>query len=57
MIQELDHTYLNEIPGLENPTLELMSKWLWTRLAPKLPGLSEIIIHETPRARCIYRGD
>ena len=57
LVNELDHSYLNEIPGLENPTLELMAAWIWTRLAPQLMGLSEIIIHETPRARCVYRGD
>jgi len=53
----LDHAYLNDIPGLENPTIELMARWLWQRLAPQLPGLHELILHETPRARCIYRGE
>ena len=57
IIQQLDHSYLNEIPGLENPTIEVMAQWFWTRLQPQLPGLSEIVIHETPRARCVYRGE
>lgn len=56
LIQQLDHSYLNEIPGLENPTIEMMAQWFWTQLASQLPGLCEIVIHETPRARCIYRG-
>jgi 6-pyruvoyltetrahydropterin/6-carboxytetrahydropterin synthase len=34
-----------------------MSRWLWERLAPQLPGLHELVLHETPRARCVYRGD
>src|ERR1700744_2560366 len=48
LIEQVDHSYLNEIPGLENPTIEVMAKWFWSRLAPQLPGLSEIVIHETP---------
>jgi 6-pyruvoyltetrahydropterin/6-carboxytetrahydropterin synthase len=57
IVDQLDHAYLNDIPGLENPTIELMARWLWEKLAPQLPGLFEIILHETPRARCIYRGE
>jgi 6-pyruvoyltetrahydropterin/6-carboxytetrahydropterin synthase len=57
IIAQLDHAYLNDIPGLENPTIELMARWFWEKLTPSLPGLHEIILHETPRARCIYRGD
>ena len=57
LVQQLDHAYLNDIPGLENPTIELMSRWLWQKLAPQLPGLYEIVLHETPRARCVYRGE
>jgi 6-pyruvoyltetrahydropterin/6-carboxytetrahydropterin synthase len=57
LLEQLDHAYLNEIPGLENPTIELMAHWLWQKLAPQLPGLAEIVIHETPSARCSYRGE
>jgi len=57
LVDMLDHAYLNEIPGMENPTIELMAAWFWQRLAPKLPGLCEIVIHETPTARCSYRGE
>ncbi len=57
LIDRLDHSYLNEVPGLENPTIEVMCHWFWEKLAPLLPGLYEIELHETPRARCIYRGD
>lgn len=57
ILEQLDHTYLNEIPGLETPTIEFMSVWFWNRLAPQLPGLYEIVLHETPRARCVYRGE
>lgn len=57
IIAELDHSYLNDIPGLENPTIETMARWFWDRLSPQLAGLYEIVLHETPRARCIYRGE
>ena len=56
ILDKLDHTCLNDTPGLENPTLEIMAKWFWDKLAPQLPGLSEITLHETPRASCTYQG-
>lgn len=55
--QQLDHTCLNEIEGLENPTSELLVRWLWVRLQPVLPALYEISIHETPMSGCAYRGE
>jgi 6-pyruvoyltetrahydropterin/6-carboxytetrahydropterin synthase len=57
LLDQLDHSYLNEIEGLENPTIEYMAGWFWKRLAPHLPGLCEIVIHETPTARCVFRGE
>ena len=54
--QRLDHYYLNEIPGLENPTSENIAIWIWQQLKPRLPGLSEVVVAETCTARCIYRG-
>jgi 6-pyruvoyltetrahydropterin/6-carboxytetrahydropterin synthase len=56
LLDKLDHSYLNEIEGLENPTIENMCAWFWTHLAPQLPGLYEIVLHETPTARCRFRG-
>ncbi len=56
LLERLDHSYLNEIEGLENPTIENMCAWFWTKIAPQLPGLAEIVLHETPTARCSYRG-
>ena len=56
LLEDLDHSYLNETEGLENPTIENMAAWFWRKLEPDLPGLCEIIIHETPTARCVFRG-
>ena len=52
----LDHHYLNEIPGLENPTSENLSKWIWDKLSPALPILSKIVVHETCTSGCSYEG-
>ncbi len=52
----LDHHYLNEIPGLENPTSEIICKWIWDQLKPSLPLLSGVILYETCTARSEYRG-
>ena len=54
---ELDHRTLNDVPGLENPTSELLCLWLWRRLRPALPALSAVTVFETCAARCSYRGD
>ncbi|MFU8806062.1 MAG: 6-carboxytetrahydropterin synthase QueD [Bradymonadaceae bacterium] len=53
----LDHRYLNEIPGLENPTSEHLSRWIWERLKPTLPMLSAVTVHETCSSACVYRGE
>jgi len=54
--ESLDHRYLNEIAGLENPTSEVLARWIWDRLQPRLPGLSGITVRETCTSGCVYRG-
>lgn len=54
---QLDHQFLNEVPGLENPTSENLARWIWRRLQPELPMLSKIVIRETCTSGCIYSGD
>jgi len=54
---QLDHYSLNEIEGLENPTSEVLARWIWTRLALRLPGLSQLVVRETCTSGCIYRGE
>ena len=54
--RQLDHHYLNEIPGLENPTSENLSLWIWERLSPSLPLLHAIHVRETCNNACTYRG-
>ena len=52
----LDHHYMNEVEGLDNPTSENLARWLWQRLKPALPELERVIVHETCDARCEYEG-
>ena len=57
LLEQLDHYYLNDIEGLENPTSENLAKWIWLRLQPSLPNLYEIEIRETCNSGCRYHGD
>jgi len=54
--EQLDHHYLNDVPGLENPTSENLSEWIWNELSPELPMLSKIVVHETCTCGCSYEG-
>jgi 6-pyruvoyltetrahydropterin/6-carboxytetrahydropterin synthase len=53
----LDHHYLNDIPGLENSTCEVLAGYLWSALKPSLPALEAITVWETVDASCTYRGE
>ena len=54
--EKLDHHYLNEIRGLENPTSENVAAWIWQQLKPNLPLLVEVVVAETCTAQAVYRG-
>jgi 6-pyruvoyltetrahydropterin/6-carboxytetrahydropterin synthase len=56
LYEQLDHHYLNEIEGLENPTSENIAVWIWENLKPRLPELSKIVLHETCTSGCVYTG-
>ncbi|HQH67975.1 MAG TPA: 6-carboxytetrahydropterin synthase, partial [Candidatus Hydrogenedentes bacterium] len=53
----LDHTCLNEVPGLETATCEIICHWLWQRLAACPAGIRAIAVQETHSARCTYYGE
>ena len=55
--EQHDHRHLNEIRGLENPTSEVIAVWIWKRLQPRLPLLTEVVVAETCTARAVYRGE
>jgi 6-pyruvoyltetrahydropterin/6-carboxytetrahydropterin synthase len=56
LVDRLDHYYLNDIPGLANPTSEVISAWLYGQIKPALPLLAAIVVHETCTSTCEYRG-
>lgn len=56
LYDQLDHHYLNDVPGLENPTSERLAIWIWDRLRPALPLLSAVVVHETCTSGCRYTG-
>lgn len=55
--EELDHRLLNEVAGLEAPTLERIAIWLWNRLDNRLPGLAEVAVsRDSCNEGCVYNG-
>ena len=53
---QLDHRYLNEVDGLDNPTSEVVAMWIWERLVATLPGLERVVVRETCTAGVEYSG-
>ena len=54
LLEQIDHRVLNEVPGLENPTSELLAKWFYDRAKPSLPLLVKVSVLETPSTECSY---
>jgi 6-pyruvoyltetrahydropterin/6-carboxytetrahydropterin synthase len=54
--EALDHACLNELPGLENPTSEVLSSWIWNKVKPTLPELSAVSVYETATCGANYDG-
>ncbi|MGZ5287480.1 MAG: 6-carboxytetrahydropterin synthase QueD [Flavisolibacter sp.] len=57
VIDQLDHKLINDIPGLENPTAENITIWIWKKIHPLLPLLSRIELYETPTTGVVDKGD
>jgi 6-pyruvoyltetrahydropterin/6-carboxytetrahydropterin synthase len=57
VLHQLDHNYLNEIEGLENPTSEILARWIWHRVHPAMADLSHVVVRETCTSGCVYRGE
>jgi 6-pyruvoyltetrahydropterin/6-carboxytetrahydropterin synthase len=57
ILKRLDHYYLNDVEGLENPTSENIARWIWKETRPRLPQLSKVVLYETCTAGCSYSGD
>lgn len=55
LYRELHYSCLNDLPGLENPTSEILASWIWDRVGPRVPSLSGVTVYETTSAGCHYR--
>jgi 6-pyruvoyltetrahydropterin/6-carboxytetrahydropterin synthase len=53
----LDHHYLNDVPGLDNPTSENLARYIWGELKPSLPLLARVVVHETCTSGASFTGD
>ena len=56
IMDQLDHSVLNDVEDIGNPTSENLAVWFWDKLSPQLPQLAEIVIKESPTSGCIYCG-
>lgn len=54
---QLDHNYLNEVPGLENPTSELLARWVLERVRLPAGRLCAVSVGETCHAGCTVYAD
>lgn len=57
VLKQLDHHFLNEVPGLENPTAEHIAMWIWKAIKDRLPQLAMVRLYETPQCWAEYTGD
>lgn len=57
VIDKLDHKLINDIEGLQNPTAENITLWIWNEIKPLLPLLNRIELYETPTTGVIYNGE
>ena len=56
VIHMVDHKLLNSVPGLENPTCEMLVVWLWDKIKPGIPMLKRVELAETPTSGVLYEG-
>ena len=54
--KQIDHNYLNDISGLENPTSEVLIEWIWNQLKPKLDPLVKLILWENEVSKVEFSG-
>lgn len=51
----LDHWHLNESLQMENPTTEMVARWIFDQVKPRLPSLKSVVLEETCTSRCEYQ--
>lgn len=54
VLNQLDHHLLNEVPGLENPTSEILCRWIFEKAQSVMPELAQVSVSETPNTECSF---
>ena len=54
--KQIDHNYLNDITGLENPSSEVLIEWIWNELKPKLEPLVKLVLWENEVSKVEFSG-
>ena len=53
----LDHRLLNDVPGLEKPSLENLCLFVWNALQPRFPQLARVTVRRDSIGQsCTYKG-
>lgn len=56
--ERLDHRLLNEIGGLDIPTLEHLAAWIYHELEARLPAITRVTVRrQSCGESCTYRPD
>ena len=51
IVEKLDHNLINDVLGVDNPTAEVMGRWIFNELQIRVPGglrVEKILLSETP---------
>jgi len=56
LMEQLDHNYLNEIKGLENPTSEILAQWIYDKIQIDKKLLYSVCVEETCNSMAIVYG-
>ena len=52
-----NHRVLNEVEGLDKPSLENLCAWIWQRLALRFPSLARVTVRRDSSGQgCVYTG-
>lgn len=56
ILETIDHHLLNEIDGLDNPTTEVLARWLWNEIRIKIRRPIAVEVKESASTGCLYGG-
>jgi|TARA_B110000263_G_scaffold209386_1_gene191409 6-pyruvoyltetrahydropterin/6-carboxytetrahydropterin synthase len=56
LYQELNKKCLNDMEGLENPTSEIISSWIFSKIKESYNFISKVEVMETTHAGCSFDG-